>query len=212
MQYEVEVNGRLRQVNIRRVDGRFVAALDGRDWSIDAVRVDAHTVSLLIDEVRTSDAVRLPPSRAKPDTTTEERVSAARARAVSAIGRTATMSHEVTLAPDAALGQLAVAVGAVPLMVTLNGRRKWGRKDEAANTDGGPQPIVAPMPGKIVRVLVTVGEVVKRRQPLVVMEAMKMENELRASADGAVAELHVQEGQSVDAGTLLAVIGPAQTR
>jgi biotin carboxyl carrier protein len=107
------------------------------------------------------------------------------------------------------LGQLAVAVGAVPLMVTLNGRRKWGRKDEAATTDGGPQRIVAPMPGKIVRVLVTVREVVKRRQPLVVMEAMKMENELRASADGAVAELHVQEGQSVDAGTLLAVIVPA---
>jgi biotin carboxyl carrier protein len=233
MQYEVEVNGRLRQVNIRRVNGRFVAALDGCDWSIDAVRVDAHTVSLLIDEMRTSDDVRLPPSRAerasaslaeafgggeKPDTATEVRIGAEprlkrtvteAADVVSAFKRTVTTSHEVTLVPDEALGQLAVAVGAVPLMVTLNGRRKWGRKDEATKTDGGPQRIVAPMPGKIVRVLVTVGEVVKRRQPLVVMEAMKMENELRASADGAVAELHVQEGQSVDAGTLLAVIVPA---
>jgi biotin carboxyl carrier protein len=233
MQYEVEVDGRLRQVSIRRVSGRFIAALDGHDWSIDAVRVDAHTVSLLIDEVPVSDEVRLKPDtttegrirekvRPKADTTSEERASAARqtteeqassARGgvVSAFRRTVTTSHEVTLAPDAASGQLAVAVGAVPLTVTLNGRRKWGRRDEAATPDGGPQRIVAPMPGKIVRVLVTTGETVKRRQPLVVMEAMKMENELRALADGAVAELHVQEGQSVDAGTLLAIIGPAST-
>jgi biotin carboxyl carrier protein len=65
------------------------------------------------------------------------------------------------------------------------------------------------MPGKVLRVLVTVGEAVTERQPVVVVEAMKMENELRAAAAGVVAELHVSEGQSVDAGTLLLVLGPA---
>jgi biotin carboxyl carrier protein len=62
------------------------------------------------------------------------------------------------------------------------------------------------MPGKVVRVLVKAGDAVTARQPVVVVEAMKMENELRASRDGTVAEIHVREGMSVDAGALLLVI------
>ena len=64
------------------------------------------------------------------------------------------------------------------------------------------------MPGKIVRVLVKAGDTVAARQPMVVIEAMKMENELRAPRR-VVKELPAREGQSVDAGTLLAIIGPA---
>jgi biotin carboxyl carrier protein len=64
------------------------------------------------------------------------------------------------------------------------------------------------MPGKIVRVLAKVGTAVQSRQPLVVVEAMKMENELRAIRNGIVSEVLVQEGQSVDAGTLLLVVAP----
>ena len=59
------------------------------------------------------------------------------------------------------------------------------------------------MPGKVVRVLVKAGDTVRARQPVVVVEAMKMENELRADRDGTVAEIHVREGKSVDAGALL---------
>ena len=62
------------------------------------------------------------------------------------------------------------------------------------------------MPGKVVRVLVGVGDVVQARQPVVVVEAMKMENELRASRVGTVTEVHVREGVSVDAGAPLVVI------
>jgi biotin carboxyl carrier protein len=62
------------------------------------------------------------------------------------------------------------------------------------------------MPGKIVRILVTVGDAVVARQPIIVVEAMKMENELRASGAGRVTDLHVREGQLVDAGAVLAVI------
>jgi biotin carboxyl carrier protein len=65
---------------------------------------------------------------------------------------------------------------------------------------------VAPMPGKIVRVLVEPGDRVRARQALVVIEAMKMENELRAARDGTVAEVQAREEMSVDAGTLLVVI------
>jgi biotin carboxyl carrier protein len=119
------------------------------------------------------------------------------------------VSREVTIARDAATNQLAVRVEASPSLVGLNGRRRSRAKDETGHADGGPQRLVAPMPGRIVRVLVKKGEPVAARQPVVVVEAMKMENELRAGAAGAVGELHVQEGQSVDAGALLAVIVPA---
>ena len=60
--------------------------------------------------------------------------------------------------------------------------------------------------GKVVRVLVAPGDAVKARQGLVVVEAMKMENELRAARDGRVREVFVSEGQSVDAGTPLVVV------
>ena len=62
------------------------------------------------------------------------------------------------------------------------------------------------MPGKIVKVLVKPGDTVAARQGLVVIEAMKMENELRATRDGHVKDVHVAEGDLVDAGRLLAVI------
>jgi biotin carboxyl carrier protein len=112
-------------------------------------------------------------------------------------------SFEVTLAPDAATGQIVVRVGSTPIAVTLNGRRRWGRSADAGT---GPQRIVAPMPGKVVRVLVKQGDAVDARQPLVVVEAMKMENELRAARAGTVSEMHAREGASVDAGALLAVL------
>ncbi len=169
MHYEVEVDGRRRQVVVHRHDGQFVVSVDGRESAVDAVRVDAHTWSLLIGGA----------------------------------------SFEVTVAPDGAAGQLAVTVGHVPSIVALNGRRRWSRKDDGAARGAGSDRLVAPMPGKIVRVLVKAGDTVAARQPLVVIEAMKMENELRASHDGVVKELTAREGQSVDAGTLLAIIGPA---
>jgi biotin carboxyl carrier protein len=169
--YEVEINGRLRQVTVHRVDGRFAVAIDRREWMIDAARVDAHTWSLLIDE------------------------------------ELRTRSHEVTLAPDAASGALGVRVAGASVAVSVNGRRRLGRKAEGVQAGGsGPMRVVAPMPGKIVRVLVRTGEAVHARQPLIVIEAMKMENELRAAGDGTVAEIQVRDGQSVEAGALLAVI------
>ena len=59
---------------------------------------------------------------------------------------------------------------------------------------------------KVVRVLVKAGDLVTPRQPVVVVEAMKTENELRADRDGTVTDVHVREGLSVDAGALLLVI------
>ena len=70
----------------------------------------------------------------------------------------------------------------------------------------GPLRVTAPMPGRLVRVLVEPGQQVAAGQGLVVMEAMKMENELRAARAGRVAEVHARERQAVEAGALLVVL------
>ena len=67
----------------------------------------------------------------------------------------------------------------------------------------GPAPLKAPMPGLIVRVNVQVGDTVQAGQGLVVMEAMKMENELRAQAAGKVRSIVVSPGTAVEKGALL---------
>ncbi|HZB24699.1 MAG TPA: acetyl-CoA carboxylase biotin carboxyl carrier protein subunit, partial [Vicinamibacterales bacterium] len=88
---------------------------------------------------------------------------------------------------------------------TLNGRRT-GRGADLARQTQGEARIVAPMPGRIVRVLVGVGDHVAIRQPLVVVEAMKMENELRAPKAGRVKDVSATAGASVEAGRVLLVI------
>jgi biotin carboxyl carrier protein len=70
----------------------------------------------------------------------------------------------------------------------------------------GPLRVTAPMPGRLVRVLVEPGQQVAAGQGLVVMEAMKMENELRAARAGRVAEVHARERQAVESGALLVVL------
>jgi biotin carboxyl carrier protein len=70
----------------------------------------------------------------------------------------------------------------------------------------GPLRLTAPMPGRVVRVLAEAGAEVEAGQGVVVVEAMKMENELRAPRSGRVAEVAVREGQAVETGALLVVI------
>jgi len=72
----------------------------------------------------------------------------------------------------------------------------------------GPAPVIAPMPGLIVRVNAQVGDAVQPGQGLVVMEAMKMENELRAQSAGRVKTVLVTPGTAVEKGTLLIELEP----
>jgi biotin carboxyl carrier protein len=73
----------------------------------------------------------------------------------------------------------------------------------AVEGPSGPAPVKAPMPGLIVRVNVKVGDEVQAGQGVVVMEAMKMENELRASGAGRVRAIHADPGTAVEKGSLL---------
>ena len=78
----------------------------------------------------------------------------------------------------------------------------------ASAASSGPAPLVAPMPGLVVRIAVAVGEVVTAGQGLVMIEAMKMENELRSTAAGVVLAVRVTTGQAVDKGTVRIELGP----
>jgi biotin carboxyl carrier protein len=91
----------------------------------------------------------------------------------------------------------------IPVSVDPRRFRRGGGEKRAAT---GEVRVVAPMPGRVVRVLVKSGDEVTDRQGLVVVEAMKMENELGAPRAGRVREITVTEGTSVEAGRVLAVI------
>jgi biotin carboxyl carrier protein len=80
-----------------------------------------------------------------------------------------------------------------------------GRRAHAKGSDG-PRPIKASMPGRVVRVLAQPGEAVEANQGVVVIEAMKMQNELKSPKAGKVAELRVAPGDTVAAGDVLAVV------
>jgi len=71
---------------------------------------------------------------------------------------------------------------------------------------GGDGTIAAPMPGKVIDVKVKAGDKIAKGDPAVIIEAMKMQNELLAAIDGVVKELHVKPGDTVEAGAKLVVI------
>jgi glutaconyl-CoA/methylmalonyl-CoA decarboxylase subunit gamma len=84
--------------------------------------------------------------------------------------------------------------------------RAGGSVSTGSVGQSGEQRLVSPMPGRIVRVLVAPGDDVVAKQGLVVVEAMKMENELTAARPGRVREVAVAEGISVESGRLLVII------
>ena len=83
---------------------------------------------------------------------------------------------------------------------------------QAAIERGGSEAlgaVSAPMPGMVIRVEVTEGDDVEEGQGLVIVEAMKMENELKAPADGTVVRVAVEPGEAVEKGQLLLELGPS---
>jgi biotin carboxyl carrier protein len=107
-------------------------------------------------------------------------------------------------------GTRLVHVNGVAVAVTAaDPRGLFGRRrDSGAGATAGGR-ITAPMPGRIVKVLVARGDRVAAGQGLVVVEAMKMENEVRAPKAGTVVDVPVTEGMSIDGHTLLVVLDAA---
>lgn len=187
MTFEVEVSGRVYAISIDRTDrpGRFRLAVDGRPHLVDVTRSGEFGLCLLTapaDNPEVTFSVRESPETMTVPVTTE-----------------------LQIAPGSAAGERLISLGGRTISVAVNGRRTGHAADVAAHRHGEIS-IIAPMPGRIVRVLAAAGDQVAARQPVVVVEAMKMENELRAPRAGKVKDVPVAAGMSVEAGRVLAVI------
>jgi biotin carboxyl carrier protein len=164
MKLEIEIGGRTRALEVRRVGKRLLWQLDGRAIEADVLEVARGIYSVLIEG----------------------------------------QSHEVRV-EEAGVG-LRVFTANEEYLAEVVDPRQWRKRHGGAHPTEGSQQVLAPMPGKVVRVLVKTGDTVKAGQGIVVVEAMKMQNEIRAPRPGTVERLLVTEGQAVNSGEVLAVV------
>jgi biotin carboxyl carrier protein len=164
---------------------RFVATIDGRAQPVDVVGGDGRYRLTVGDQVWDVDA----------------RLSARGFCSLLVAG----VSYLVDVSDRGGARVVGVAGETYVVDVEEETRHIIRTRGGAAAGHGG-QVLEAPMPGRITHVAVAVGDRVNRGDTLVVIEAMKMQNEFRAGAAGAIAEVRVQAGQAVNAGDVLIVI------
>ncbi|MFI5106231.1 MAG: biotin/lipoyl-containing protein [Terriglobales bacterium] len=99
-----------------------------------------------------------------------------------------------------------IVVGQERFAVAVRDPRSFRSRRPAGADEHGPRKITAPMPGKVVRLLAGVGARVEAGQSVIVIEAMKMQNELKAPKTGVVKKINVAEGAAVEAGQSLAEV------
>ena len=218
MTFEIEVGGRSKAVTVEgtgRPD-RFRMTIDGQTIDVIARRSGAHGLLLSLPAEPGTSPAKVPGTLA--DKWLGERGLAQAADEGPREKVPGTFSGQVpgtSRGPVAELVELAVTPsGPAQVFVTLRGRlaavtvngRRTGHAAETGRHAHGEQRVVAPMPGRVVRVLVAPGDEVAARQGVVVVEAMKMENELRAPKNGRVKDVSVSPGTSVEAGRVLVVI------
>jgi biotin carboxyl carrier protein len=114
-------------------------------------------------------------------------------------------SHEVCVTPSPD-GKLKLQTGAQEFSAEVLDPRTWSGRRHGGVEAEGRQQIVAPMPGKVVRLLVKAGDVVEAGQGVLVVEAMKMQNEIRSPKSGTVERVLANEGQAVNAGEVLCIV------
>lgn len=169
MKLEVQLTGpsgkKLRTVELERATDGWKISLDGQPVNADAVEIDSHTLSVLLDG----------------------------------------QSYEVhvVMSPN---GVLTLETRMQEFTAEVSDPRAWQGRRHGAREAEGRQQVVAPMPGKVVRLLVQVGDKVEAGQGLLVVEAMKMQNEIRSPKGGTIENLHAKEGQPVNAGEVLCIV------
>ena len=102
-------------------------------------------------------------------------------------------------------GVVVVVISGRRFEIAVRDPRRWSKKSGAAGAEGR-QHVTSSMPGKVVRVLVSTGDIVQAGQGLLVVEAMKMQNEMKALKSGRVVSIAAQAGATVSAGEILATI------
>ena len=113
-------------------------------------------------------------------------------------------SYEIKREPGAA--DMYLSVGSVRYLAELRDPKSLRSRRGAAGDEKGPKKLLAPMPGKVVRVLVSEDEEVQTGQSLLVVEAMKMQNEIKSPKKGRVQKIVAAEGANVNPGDVLAIV------
>lgn len=161
MRYSVSIADKVYDVELTRVEDRWICRLNGRELSVDFTMVSGGIASILIDgqsfEVRRETGGR-------------------------------------------------IAVGNRKFEVAVEDPRSWQGRHRRDLAHSGPQRLTASMPGKIVRVLAKEGDTIQAGQGIVVVEAMKMQNEIKSLKPGTLHKLLVREGANVNAGEVLAIV------
>jgi biotin carboxyl carrier protein len=169
MHYDINVSGKVYRLDLEQdpvpdQQSRWLCRLNGREITVDAVQIDANTLSLVIGgralEIR--------------------RENAGETQRLFIRGR-----------------QYDVAV---------QDSRSLRSRNRAGASDAGPLRLTASMPGKVVRVLAKEGESLQAGMGIVVVEAMKMQNEIRSPKNGTLVKMLAREGMNVNAGDVLAVL------
>ena len=197
MTCDVETSGGKRTIEVRRRGSEWELTLEGRILNVDVTAI-AGRLSLLIGPPPSSPE-SFPPSPGGFGGGSE------RGAQLKSAGRPG-KSYDVAV-ERRSNGERIVHVNgrAVPVSI-VDPREQLTRRRSAVAPDAGPRSIVSPMPGRIVKVLVSEGDTVAAQQGLIVVEAMKMENELRAPRAGRVTSVKVGEGTSVERGAVLIVM------
>lgn len=107
---------------------------------------------------------------------------------------------------EQAQANLRIWVGGQPYTAEVRDPRSFRGRKLRADHDKGTRQLVAPMPGKVVRFLIGENSAVEAGQGVVVVEAMKMQNEIKSPKRGTVVKLAVAEGAAVNAGDVLAIV------
>jgi biotin carboxyl carrier protein len=103
-------------------------------------------------------------------------------------------------------GETHIVIGSERFRAEVRDPRSLRSRRASLAAAAGPVGIHAPMPGKVVRLLVAAGDEVEAGQGLVVVEAMKMQNEIRSTKKGRITRIAVAEASAVNAGDLLAIV------
>jgi biotin carboxyl carrier protein len=178
---EVEVDGVLRRLVVERSEEGCTVCMDGRSITVDICELAPGVHSLLIGDDFGDDS---------PHESSDRAAGGRSYRCVRTV-----FADEETIAVGGRRHRVAVSDPR-----SLRGQR---RRSGAGN---GTLQIKASMPGRVARVLVAPGDAVVAHQGIVVIEAMKMQNELKAARDGRVAEVRVAAGDKVISGQVLAVL------
>lgn len=160
MRYDVGLGGRIYRLELQKKDAGWECRLDGKEISVQAVRVGEGALSILID------------------------------------GKSFEVRHEGS----------EIFIRGTRYEVSVEDPRSWRGRSRAAQDEAGPQKLIASMPGKVVRVLASEGDSVGSGQGIVVVEAMKMQNEIRAPRAGVLKKLLAHEGMKVNAGEVLGIV------